>query len=155
MTYKAIGGYGVIEDLHTVALVGKDGPIDWCCFPHFDSPSLFGALLDEQRGGRFRIAPLEEGKRQQLYLPETNVLLTHFLLHDGIVELTDFIPVECDESAIRPKVHQIIQIMSVVRGRIRFRLECRQAFNFSRDAYRVMVRPKERCFDPRRWLSGW
>ncbi len=137
MTYKAIGGYGVIGDLHTVALVGKDGPIDWCCFPYFDSPSLFGALLDDQRGGRFRIAPLEEGKRQQLYLPETNVLLTRFLLHDGIAELTDFMPAECDESAIRPKRHQIIRMLSVLRGVIQFRLECRQAFNFGRAAHRV------------------
>ncbi len=63
MAYKAIGGYGVIGELHTVAFVGKDGPIDWCCFLHFDSPSLFGELLDDQRGGWFRIAPLEEGKR--------------------------------------------------------------------------------------------
>jgi GH15 family glucan-1,4-alpha-glucosidase len=142
MAYKAIGSYGVIGDLHTVALVGKDGSIDWCCFPHFDSPSLFGALLDDQRGGRFRIAPLEEGKQQQLYLPETNVLLTRFLLHDGIAELTDFMPVECDDPAIRPKRHQIIRMLSVVRGRIRFRLECRPAFNFGRDAHRVMVCPQ-------------
>lgn len=61
MAYKSIGDYGVIGDLHTVALVGKDGSIDWCCFPHFDSPSLFGALLDDQRGGRFRIAPWTTG----------------------------------------------------------------------------------------------
>ncbi len=74
------------------------------------------------------------------------MLLTRFLRHDGIAELTDFMPVECDESAIRPKLHQIIRIMLVVRGRIRFRLECRQAFNFGRDAHRVMVRPQGAVF---------
>ena len=140
MAYKPIGDYGVIGDLHTVALVGKDGSIDWCCFPHFDSPSLFGALLDDQRGGRFRIAPLEDGKRQQLYLPETNVLLTRFLHQDGVAELTDFMPVEGDEPGIRPKRHQIIRMVTVVRGQVRFRLECRPAFNFGRDAHTVTLR---------------
>ncbi len=140
MAYKPIGDYGVIGDLHTVALVGKDGSIDWCCFPHFDSPSLFGALLDDRRGGRFRIGPLEDGKKQQLYLPETNVLLTRFLHNDGVAELTDFMPVEGDELGIRPKRHQIIRMVTVVRGQIRFRLECRPAFNFGRDIHTVTLR---------------
>ncbi len=146
MAYKSIGDYGVIGDLHTVALVGKDGSIDWCCFPRFDSPSLFGALLDDQRGGRFRIAPLDDGKRQQLYLPETNVLLTRYLNQDGVAELTDFMPVECDDLGIRPKRHQIIRMLLVVRGRIRFRLECRPAFNFGRDEHHVTVRPQGALF---------
>ncbi|MDH4082291.1 MAG: glycoside hydrolase family 15 protein [Nitrospira sp.] len=146
MAYKPIGDYGVIGDLHTVALVGKDGSIDWCCFPNFDSPSMFGALLDDQRGGWFRIAPLEDGKRQQLYLPETNVLLTRFLHQDGVAELTDFMPVECDDPETRPKRHQIVRMLSVVRGRIRFRLECRPAFNFGRDGHEVTLRPQGALF---------
>jgi len=146
MAYKPIGDYGVIGDLHTVALVGKDGSIDWCCFPHFDSPSLFGALLDDQRGGRFRIAPQEDGKRQQLYLPETNVLLTRFLHCDGVAELTDFMPVEGDEPRTRPKRHQIIRMVTVIRGKIRFRLECRPAFNFGRDEHTVLLRPAGAVF---------
>ena len=56
--YKPIEDYGVIGDLHTVALVGKDGSIDWCCLPHFDSPSVFASILDAQKGGFFKIAPL-------------------------------------------------------------------------------------------------
>ncbi len=139
MAYKPIGDYGIIGDLYTVALVGIDGSIDWCCFPHFDSPSLFGALLDDARGGRFRIAPIDDGKRQQLYLPETNVLLTRFLHHAGVAELTDFMPVEGNESGTSPKRHQIIRMVTVVRGKIRFRLECRPAFNFGRDEHTVMV----------------
>lgn len=139
MTYKPIGDYGVIGDLHTVALVGKDGSIDWCCFPHFDSPSLFGALLDDRWGGRFRIAPPDDGKRQQLYLPETNVLLTRFLHHDGVGELTDFMPIEGDELGVHPARHQIIRMVKVVRGKIRFRVECRPAFNFGRDPHTVTV----------------
>jgi pentatricopeptide repeat protein len=139
MAYKPIGDYGVIGDLHTVALVGKDGSIDWCCFPHFDSPSLFGALLDDRRGGRFRIAPPDDGKRQQLYLPETNVLLTRFLHHDGVGELTDFMPIESDEPGVHPTRHQIIRMVKVIRGKIRFRLECQPAFNFGRDDHTVTL----------------
>lgn len=154
MAYKPIGDYGVIGDLHTVALVGKDGSIDWCCFPHFDSPSLFGALLDDRRGGRFRIAPLEDGKRQQLYLPETNVLLTRFLHHGGVAELTDFMPVEGDEPGIRPKRHQIIRMVTAVRGVIRFRLVCRPAFNFGRDSHTVMLRQAGAIFRSTSMMVG-
>src|SRR4051812_40007422 len=92
-TYAPIGDYGVIGDLYTVALVGMDGSIDFLCLPHFDSPSVFAALVDADRGGRFQIAPILEGAvRKQLYLPDTNVLLTRFLDADGVAELSDFMP---------------------------------------------------------------
>lgn len=139
MNGNGIGDYGVIGDLHTVALVGKDGSIDWCCLPRFDSPSVFGALLD-RRGGYFQIAPCDDGKRQQLYLPETNVLLTRFLHHTGVGEVTDFMPIESDERGKHPARQQIVRLVSVVRGQIRFRLHCSPAFNYGRDQHRVVVR---------------
>src|SRR6185437_16723342 len=93
--YAAIGDCGSIGDLYTVALVGMDGSIDFLCLPHFDSPSVFAALVDTERGGRFQIAPVLEGAaRKQLYLPDTNVLLTRFLGADGVAEVSDFMPVE-------------------------------------------------------------
>src|SRR3989442_8152407 len=93
--YAPIGDYGVIGDLYTVALVGMDGSIDFLCLPHFDSPSVFAALVDAEHGGRFQIAPLLDGAaRRQLYLPDTNVLLTRFLDAHGVAELSDFMPVE-------------------------------------------------------------
>src|SRR5215472_10064446 len=92
--YAPIGDYGVIGDLHTVALVGVDGSIDFLCLPYFDSPSVFAALVDAERGGRFQIAPLlGSAARKQLYLPDTNVLLTRFLDATGVAELSDFMPV--------------------------------------------------------------
>ena len=94
--YLPIEDYGLIGDLHTVALVGTNGSIDWCCLPRFDSPSVFGALLDVDKAGFFRIAPtdMQRVKSQQLYLPETNILLTRFLSVDGVAELTDFLPIK-------------------------------------------------------------
>ena len=135
MSYKSIGDYGIIGDLHTIALVGLDGSIDWCCLPRFDSPSLFGSILDHKAGGHFKIAPVREGNTRQMYLPETNVLLTRFLQDDGVGELTDFMPVESDEPGYRPRQHQIIRMVSVVRGQVRFRLECAPAFNYGRDTH--------------------
>jgi Domain of unknown function (DUF5911) len=75
--YLPIAEHGLIGDLHTVALVGTDGTIDWYCCPRFDSPSVFAAILDADRGGLFRIAPYCDGwSSKQLYLPDTNILIT-------------------------------------------------------------------------------
>ena len=78
--YKPIESYGLIGDLETAALVGGDGAIDWFCPNRFDAPSLFAAILDADRGGRFRIAPAAEATSKQLYLPDTAILLTRFSL---------------------------------------------------------------------------
>ncbi|HUP12865.1 MAG TPA: trehalase-like domain-containing protein, partial [Niastella sp.] len=95
MDYQPIENYGVIGDLNTVALVGLNGSIDFMCFPNFDSPSVFAALLDTDKGGKFQIVPaFAEMKTKQLYLPDTNVLLTRFLSKEGVGEITDFMPVE-------------------------------------------------------------
>jgi GH15 family glucan-1,4-alpha-glucosidase len=70
----------IIGDLNTIALVGLNGSIDFMCFPDFDSPSIFAALLDAEKGGKFQIVPaFIEMKSKQLYLPDTNILLTRFL----------------------------------------------------------------------------
>src|SRR2546425_2732747 len=104
MAYKPIESYGVIGDLHTVALVGIDGSIDWCCLPHFDSPSVFAAILDCQKGGFFKIAATSEGSCRQMYLPETNILMTRFLSSEGMGEVVDFMPLR--QSPRGPARHQ-------------------------------------------------
>ena len=94
MPYQPIENYGLIGNLRTAALVGMDGSIDWLCLPRFDSPSVFAAILDDQKGGRFRIAPPGEGFRhKQHYWPNTNILITRFLHPDGIGEVEDYMPV--------------------------------------------------------------
>src|SRR5256884_4299782 len=94
--YLPIAEHGLIGDLHSVALVGTDGTIDWYCCPRFDSPSVFGAILDRQKGGHWRIAPVGDDSEittKQLYFPDSNVLITRFLTPSGVGELQDFMPV--------------------------------------------------------------
>jgi len=131
--YAPIGDYGVIGDLYTVALVGLDGSIDFLCLPHFDSPSVFAALVDAERGGRFQIAPLLAGAaRKQLYLPDTNVLLTRFLDADGVAELSDFMPVE--EAGL---AHNLVRRAKTVRGEVRFQMRCDPRFDYARATHTI------------------
>jgi GH15 family glucan-1,4-alpha-glucosidase len=126
--YAPIESYAIIGDLQTAALVGLDGSIDFLCLPHFDSPSVFAALLDAERGGRFAVHPILDGVRQkQLYLPDTNVLLTRFLSHDGVAEISDFMPVHP-----APAPSRIVRRVKTVRGTVTFRLRCAPRFDYGR-----------------------
>ena len=133
-----IEDYGIIGDLHTVALIGKDGSIDWWCYPRFDSPSVFAKVLDDDIGGHFQIAPLnEEFTRKQLYFPDTNVLITRFMSAEGVGEVTDFMPVR---DAQRQKFHhRIVRRIEVVRGAMEFRVTCRPAFNYARTLHETKL----------------
>jgi len=88
-----IADYALIGDCHSAALVGRDGSIDWACFPRFDSPAVFCRLLDEERAGAFTLAPKGHRKVRRHYLEDTNVLVTTFEGPDGVLELTDCMPV--------------------------------------------------------------
>ncbi len=135
MRYQPIENYGIIGDLHTVALVGMDGSIDFMCFPEFDSPSIFARLLDYEKGGYFRIAPiLEDAQHKQLYLPDSPVLLTRFLSAEGVAEVSDFMPVE----SIGP-AHKLVRRVKTVRGEIRFRMTCLPAFDHARADHEIEV----------------
>jgi GH15 family glucan-1,4-alpha-glucosidase len=139
MAYQPIENYAMIGDMHTVALVGINGSIDWLCIPHFDSPSVFAAILDDTKGGRFRIAPLEEKVTyKQFYWPETNVLITRFLAPHGAAELTDFMPIE-KVDLTGTHTHQLIRRLMAVRGTIEFSMECRPAFNYARDKHKTEI----------------
>jgi GH15 family glucan-1,4-alpha-glucosidase len=146
MPYQPIEDYGVIGNMRTVALIGIDGSIDWLCLPHFDSPSVFAALLDHEKGGRFKIAPTADGVRtKQLYWPETNVLLTTFMSADGVGELEDFMPAGISSA---PGWHeQLVRRVRVVRGTMTFRLECSPAFDYARATHDVAVHAEGVTFD--------
>ena len=140
--YQPIENYGIIGDLYTVALVGMDGSIDFMAFPHFDSPTVFAALLDWQKGGRFQIAPrLIDARQKQLYLPDSNILLTRFLASDGVAEISDCMPVEEVEQA-----HNLVRRVKTVRGEIGFRMLCAPRFDYGRASHRVEQRDGEVLF---------
>ncbi|SOD65710.1 Glucoamylase (glucan-1,4-alpha-glucosidase), GH15 family [Streptomyces zhaozhouensis] len=134
--YLPIAEHGLIGDLRTAALVGTDGRIDWFCAPRFDSPSVFGALLDPERGGHWLVRPgCEVASRQQFYFPDTNILITRMLTEDGMVEVQDFMPVlrEHDPDHRQRLVRRVVN----VRGSTRMRVEVAPRFDYGRGTHRA------------------
>ena len=98
--YPLIADHGLIGNLQTAALVSIDGTIDWFCAPRFNSPSIFGCLLDDDQGGHFRVRPTVDAfNRHQLYYPDTAILVTRFLTEAGVGEVIDFMPIASTEVA--------------------------------------------------------
>jgi GH15 family glucan-1,4-alpha-glucosidase len=142
--YQPIENYGVVGDLHTVALIGMDGSVDFLSFPHFDSPTVFAALLDAGRGGRFQLRPcLHDGTVKQMYLPDTNVLITRMLSKVGVAEVSDFMPVE---TAPGTHWHAIVRRAKCVRGEVAFDMICEPRFDYARADHKVEVRDGEVIF---------
>lgn len=134
--YPPIADHGIVGDLQTVALVSAEGVVDWLCAPRFDSPSVFGALLDHERGGRFALtADAPDAVPRQLYLPGTAVLVTRFLSTEGIGEVLDFMPVDRPEEP--SDTHRVIRLVRALRGRMRFTLDCSPRFDYGRDPHRL------------------
>jgi GH15 family glucan-1,4-alpha-glucosidase len=143
MGYHPIENYAIIGDLRTAALVAVDGSIDFMCFPRFDSPTIFARLLDDERGGSFAVAPvMNEVKFKQLYLPDSNILLTRFLAADGVAELSDFMPID-------GKSPRIVRRIKTVKGNIKFRLVCQPRFNYARSSHKI-----ERTSEGLRFVSS-
>jgi GH15 family glucan-1,4-alpha-glucosidase len=130
--YLPISEHGLIGDLHTVALVGTNGTIDWHCSPTFDAPSIFGSLLDAERGGSFELAPTAPARTRQFYMPDTNVLITRFFAEDGVGEIQDFMPVGGPADAAR---HRLIRRVLCVRGPMRFRARIAPRFGYGMDPH--------------------
>jgi GH15 family glucan-1,4-alpha-glucosidase len=133
--YLPIEDHGIIGDLHTAALVGTDGTIDWLCLPAFDSPSVFCSILDDEKGGHFALRPVEYTRSQQIYLPDTNVLLTRFFSREGLAEILDFMPIVSGTG----ERHKLVRNVRVIRGRMDFNMECRPAFDYARRNHSVSL----------------
>ncbi len=153
MAYLPIQDHGIIGDLHTTALIGKDGSIDWLCLPQFDSPSVFASLLDDKKGGFFRIEA-QDGRvsRKQFYWPDTNVLVTRFLSPDGVGQIADFMPIE--KRGHWQGEHPLIRQVRATRGSLKFLLECRPAFDYARAEHKVRVVPEGVAFDSKAIALG-
>jgi GH15 family glucan-1,4-alpha-glucosidase len=125
---QAIENHGIVGNLRTAALIGLDGAVNFLCWPRFDSPSIFASLLDDERGGCFELTPVLDGARhRQLYLPDTNVLLTRFLSSDGVAEISDFMTIGDLDAGSR-----LVRRVKAVRGSIHFRMHCMPRFDYAR-----------------------
>lgn len=128
--YEPIENYGIIGNLETVALVSKTGAIDFMCYPRFDSPTVFAALLDKDKGGAFSINPvLKNIEYKQLYLPGTAILITRFLADTGIAEIIDFMPVQ--QKSKNNTI--IIRRINTIRGIIKYKMQCKPRFNYGQN----------------------
>src|SRR5262245_33167319 len=144
MPYQPIENYGLIGNMRTAALIGKNGSLDWLCLPRFDSPSVFAAILDDAKGGRFSIQPLEPATVKQFYWPDTNVLVTRFLSEAGVAEIYDFMPVGNMVPASSRDL--LIRSVKVVRGTVSFRVVCHPAFDYGRDRHETTIGPRGAIF---------
>jgi len=145
MSFEPIENYGVIGNMRSIALVGVNGSMDFLCYPNFDSPTVFAALLDDERGGCFQIQPQLKQKRvRQLYLPDTNILLTRFLADEGVAELTDYMPIGTDGE----QPNEIIRTLTVIRGEVDFKMRCQPRFNYGMCEHAVNIEERYAIFSP-------
>ncbi|HET7754033.1 MAG TPA: glycoside hydrolase family 15 protein [Anaeromyxobacteraceae bacterium] len=116
---ERIGDHAAIGDGRTVALVSRGGTIDWLCWPRFDSPSVFAALVDDE-AGRWTVAPAGPFRTERRYLPGTNVLETRFIAASGELVVTDLMPIASDEERRRllGPDHEILRIATCRSGEV-------------------------------------
>ncbi|MGW6408321.1 glycoside hydrolase family 15 protein [Streptomyces vinaceus] len=143
--YLPISEHGLIGDLRTVALVGTNGTIDWYCCPRFDAPSVFGSILDADKGGAWELAADVPTRTRQFYFPDTNVLITRFYAADGVAEIQDFMPV-VDESREASR-HRLIRRVICVRGTLPFRARIAPRFGYGAEAHTVRAEVHEAVFE--------
>lgn len=140
-SYLPIEDYGIIGNLKTVALVSLYGSIDYMCFPRFDSPSVFCKLLDANKGGFFSISPqMKDVVAKQLYLPDTNVLVSRFFSDEGIAEIIDYMPVKENEAIVRR--------VSTIRGKISYHVRCAPRFNYASVTHQAQKNKNGILFNP-------
>ena len=143
--YPPIAEHGLVGDLQTAALVSSQGVVDWFAAPRFDSPSIFAALLDHDRGGYMRLSPDHpDGSCKQLYYPDTAVLVTRFMSPDGVGEVVDFMPP--DQKATATDRHTLVRVVRAVRGTVAFTLECRPRFDYGRADHTLELGEKDGLF---------
>jgi GH15 family glucan-1,4-alpha-glucosidase len=145
MPFEPIENYGVIGNMQSIALVGMNGSIDFLSYPNFDSPTIFAALLDDEKGGRFEIRPrLPDARVRQMYLPDTNILVTRFLAEEGVAELTDYMPID----SVGGEPNEIVRKVAVIRGDVCFRMCCQPRFSYATCGHRLELSGSHATFRP-------
>ena len=145
LPFEPIENYGVIGNMQSIALVGMNGSIDFLSYPNFDSPTIFAALLDDHKGGCFEIRPqLANARVRQMYLPDTNILVTRFLAEEGVAELTDYMPID----SVGGEPNEIVRKVAVIRGDVRFRMCCQPRFSYATCGHRLELLEACATFHP-------
>ncbi len=140
--YKRISDYGIIGNLRTVALIALDGSIDWMCLPYIDSPGVFNALVDAEKGGCFAISPAEAFDSASEYIEDTNVLKTRFRTSGAEAELTDFMPVcTCAPGSPEKEVQEVYRRLQVMKGEATFKITFSPAFDYAKLKARYKLHP--------------
>ena len=134
--YAPIEAYAIIGDCRGAALVARDGSIDWLCWPRFDSPSIFAAILDAERGGCFRIAPVGDAEADRRYIPDTPILETTFTSESGTVILRDLMPVASEEDKRRVLLaeHEILREIEGIDGELELEIRFEPRPNYGQRA---------------------
>ncbi|GAM50011.1 glycoside hydrolase family 15 protein [Nocardia seriolae] len=143
--YPPIADHGLIGDLQTAALVATDGTVDWYCCPRFDSPTVFAALVDHERGGHCRVQPAQRPfHSRQMYFPDTAILVTRFMTDVGTGEVIDFMPVTGGDSTDR---HRLVRMLRCVRGHITFELDIAPSFDYGRRTHTTHIDDEGAVFE--------
>ena len=140
--FPPIGDYALIGDCGSAALVSRAGSIEWLCWPHFHSPSMFAAILDRERGGRFRVAPAATATAERHYVGDTAVLDTIFRTADGTLRVRDCMvvaPGVAEIGALWPE-HQILREVSCLEGEVSVVVRCEPRFDYGRSPVRAEAR---------------
>lgn len=135
MAHLPIADYGIIGNMHTIALIGNNGSIDWFCPRKFDDSSIFARILDDEKGGYFAIHPDTNATQQQHYWVDTNILVTRFLCDGGVLEIRDFMPVGVDDDTQRDR--WLVRQVKMVRGQLPVTIQCLPAFDYARASHTV------------------
>ncbi|PKH78831.1 glucoamylase [Pseudomonas sp. Choline-02u-1] len=141
---SAIDAHGIIGDMRSAALVNDKGSVDFFCWPEFDSPTIFCSLLDTPDAGIFQLAPdLPDARREQIYLPDTNVLQTRWLSEHAVVEITDLLPIGDDVDALPLLMRRV----RVVSGSATFNLRCAVRHDYGRAQTRAEMDERDVTFN--------
>jgi GH15 family glucan-1,4-alpha-glucosidase len=130
--YPSLDEYGVIGDMRSAALVCRDGSIDWLCLPRFDSPSIFGRLLDWERGGHLRVAPDQGSVAARVYRTDSNVLETTWVAGRDQAQVIDFMPVRTARRRSTPESLRLVRMIQPLRGELDWTIDFHPAFDFAR-----------------------
>lgn len=135
---RTIEEHGIVGDLETAALVARDGTIDYLCWPALDSPTIFADLLDSAKGGAFEIRPeIDQPRHLQLYVPDTNVLLTRWMAQSGSAEVVDLMPQPDARGHSGIDARCLIRRLTVTSGTVTFTMRCSPRFDYAREVPQV------------------